>query len=188
TIRKGRVNYSPNSLAKGCPMHTPENMGAFVHYMEKVEGHKIRERSESFKDHYTQATLFYNSMTEPEKKHIIDAFHFELGKVETVEIRSRMVEHLTKIDWDLAVKVAKGIGVPEPVSADKNHPPQTNIKSNLGGNSNKKSVKDSPALSMEKNKKHYVKGRKLIVLLADGFDASAMNGMKKAFEKEGIDI
>lgn len=93
TINKGKVNYWPNSLAGGCPMMAPENMGGYVHHAERVEGHKIRARSESFNDHYSQATLFWNSMTEPEKKHIVKAAHFELGKVMSKEIRRRMLGH-----------------------------------------------------------------------------------------------
>src|SRR5690606_37495438 len=68
---KGKVNYSPNSLAGGCPMHAGANSGAFKHYMERIDGNKIKKRSETFSDHYSQATLFWNSMTEPEKQHII---------------------------------------------------------------------------------------------------------------------
>ena len=36
----------------------------------------------SFADHYSQATLFWNSMSAYEQQHIVDAFAFELGKVE----------------------------------------------------------------------------------------------------------
>jgi catalase len=64
TIGKGKANYFPNSLGGGCPMTAPENMGGYVHYMEKVEGHKVRERSESFKDHFSQATMFWHSITD----------------------------------------------------------------------------------------------------------------------------
>jgi hypothetical protein len=62
TIGKGKTNYFPNSLGGGCPMTAPENLGGSVHYTEKVEGHKVRERSESFKDHFSQATMFWMGM------------------------------------------------------------------------------------------------------------------------------
>ena len=90
------------------------DMGAFVHYLAKVEGHQIRKRSDNFNNHYMQAALFYNSMSSVEKKHIADAFHFELGKVKHMHIRELMVEHLTKIDHDLAVQVAGKNGVQSP--------------------------------------------------------------------------
>ena len=56
-------------------------MGGFVSYAEKLDGHKVRARSESFFDHFSQATLFWNSQSDPEKDHIVQAFCFELGKV-----------------------------------------------------------------------------------------------------------
>jgi catalase len=48
-------------------------------------------RPESFADHYSQARLFFRSMSEPEKRHIVSAFAFELGKVEMMAIRTRML-------------------------------------------------------------------------------------------------
>ncbi len=86
-------------------MANPDNLGADTHYAEKVEGRKIRKRSESFKDHYSQATLFWNSMSEAEKEHIVSAAHFELGKISDKGIRQRTVEHFNHIDHDLAKRV-----------------------------------------------------------------------------------
>lgn len=111
TIHRGTTNYEPNSLGGGCPMHSPRNLGAFVSHLERMEGHKVRERSESFSDHFTQATLFWNSQSEVEKKHMIEGFHFELGKVRHPHIRQRMVELLANVDAELAAAVAAGIGV-----------------------------------------------------------------------------
>ena len=81
TINKGKVSYFPNSIGGNLPRPASAEEGGYVHYMEKVEGKKIRARSEKFKDFFSQAKLFWNSMSEPEKKHIIKAFHFEVGKV-----------------------------------------------------------------------------------------------------------
>ncbi|HCA62519.1 MAG TPA: catalase HPII, partial [Pseudomonas sp.] len=105
TIHKGRANYEPNSIDNGWPKETPPAAqgGGFESYPERVEGHKIRNRSESFGDHFSQATLFWNSMSGPEKEHIIGAYTFELGKVERVFIRERQVnEILANIDLELA--------------------------------------------------------------------------------------
>ena len=65
--RPGRVNYEPNSLGGNAREATPEE-GGFVSYPAATEGTKVRARSESFGDHFTQATLFYNSMSDPEKQ------------------------------------------------------------------------------------------------------------------------
>ncbi len=177
TINKGRVNYSPNSLAGGCPFAAGADMGAFKHYEQKVEGHKVKARSESFKDHYTQAKLFYNSMTEPEKQHIKDAWKFELGKVETMHIRERMVEHIVRIDKEMAEEVAIAIGVKVPENVSPPHKPSV-----LEG---KRSVDVSPALSQENTHTGNIKGRKIAALVEDGFDGSAIKELKSILEKEG---
>jgi catalase len=90
-VQEGRSGYYPNSLSGGCPMLAPESAHGYVHYQEKVEGHKVRARSESFRDYFSQATLFWNSLTPAEQAHLIAAGQFELGKVETKEVRERMV-------------------------------------------------------------------------------------------------
>ena len=186
TINKGKVNYWPNSLGGGCPMMAPENMGGYVHYTEKVEGHKIRARSESFNDHYSQATLFWNSMSEVEQKHIVDAAHFELGKVESKEIRQRMVGHFSKIDMNLAKMVAAGIGVEVPQNFDQKS--TGNYEDNEATKKMKKgkSVKDSPSVSMERREKvESVKSRKVAILIEDGFDYNELMQVKKALEDAG---
>src|SRR5690606_16428486 len=157
TINKGRTNYSPNSLGGGCPMTAGRDNGAFVHYMEKVEGHKIRERSDSFKDYFTQARLFYNSMSEIERQHIVEAFHFELGKVETKDIRKRMVYMIANVDRDLARQVAEGIGVTD---YDNDTAIREVAKDALPRREARRTVDRSPALSQENLKGTSIKGRK----------------------------
>ncbi len=167
TIGKGRVNYEPNSLAGGCPMQSPDALRSFISHAERVDGHKVRERSESFSDHFSQATLFWNSMTPPEKQHIVEAAHFELGKVETEAIRIRVVDLFNRVDNDLAVRVARGIGVPEPKPVGKNH------------------GRSSPALSMENTVKS-PRTRKVAVLIADGVDEAALQAVRQALKDEGV--
>ena len=69
-IMTRKVNYQPNSLGGGCPMQlggrpgqAPGARDGFVTYPERLEGHKVRARSLSFSDHFTQATMFWNSQT-----------------------------------------------------------------------------------------------------------------------------
>jgi catalase len=168
TINRGRSNYFPNSTGGGCPMTASAAAGGYVHYMEKVEGHKIRERSESFRDFYSQATLFWNSMSDAEKQHIVEASHFELGKVEDMEIRARMVDLFNHVDHELARRVAMGIGV---------DPPRKAVTTNHG--------KRSPAVSQEHTVKTSAKSRKVAMLLADGFDARQFTTVKQALSEAG---
>ena len=116
TINQGRVSYEPNTLGGGCPMQAKAAQGGFVSHAEKMDGHKVRARSDSFFDHFSQATLFYNSQSKPEKDHIVRALRFELGKVEVPAIRERMVGILGMVDKELAGKVALGLGIAVPAS------------------------------------------------------------------------
>ena len=91
-------------------------MGGYVHYPEKVEGHKVRERSASFGDHFSQASLFWQSQSDPEKEHIVQALQFELSMVESKEVRTRVVGLLANIAPELASHVAAAIGIPAPAA------------------------------------------------------------------------
>ena len=72
---------TPSAAAARCTRRSGAQ--AFRSYAEKMDGAKIRERSHSFNDHFSQATLFWNSMADWEKHHIADAFAFELNQVES---------------------------------------------------------------------------------------------------------
>ncbi len=186
TISKGRVNYWPNSLAEGSPKMAPESEGGYVHYQEKIEGHKIRARSKSFNNHYSQATLFWNSMTEPEKKHIVEAAHFELGKVETKAIRERMLGHFNKVSPEFAKRVAEGIGVNIP--NDFESVSTGNYEDNDASDKIKKgkSIDDAASASMERtNKVETAKTRKVAILLEDGFNYEEVMSVKQALKSEG---
>ena len=84
--------------------------------------HRCRRRSacgrEKFFDHFSQATLFWNSQSDPEKEHIVQAFRFELGKLEVPAIRERMVGLLAQVDHELASRVAQGLGLSVPARLD----------------------------------------------------------------------
>jgi catalase len=150
-ITKSRTTYHPNSLGGGCPALA--EAGAYVHYPEHIAGNKIRKRAGSFADHYSQATLFWNSMSDWEKEHIVAAFRFELGKVEHRHVREGVVANLNHVDHDLAVMVAEGVGV---------EPPDRAVSDNQGHR--------SPALS-QANTTHSPATRKIAILVADGVDA-----------------
>ena len=78
-VPKGRVAYEPNTLA-------PAGRGRARAPVPVPSGHRPGQgprASETFADHYSQARLFWRSMTEPEQGHIVAAFTFELCKVET---------------------------------------------------------------------------------------------------------
>ncbi len=191
TINRGRVSYEPNTLGGGCPFQAKMSEGGFASYAERIDASKVRGRSESFFDHFSQATLFYNSQSEPEKNHIIKALRFELGKVETPAIRERMVGLLSQVDKRLASRVAEGLGISVPTKLDgplnQSIPADGNPKNFQPRRSNKE-VGTSPALSMANTVKDTIKTRKVAVLAADGFDDAALAVMKKALTSAGAQV
>ncbi|MFP3616773.1 catalase-related domain-containing protein, partial [Paraburkholderia sp. SIMBA_050] len=83
TIAVGQASYEPNSLNGGWPRETPPAPagGGFETVPEPLEGTKVRVRSETFADHFSQANLFWRSQSDVEKRQIVDAYAFELSKV-----------------------------------------------------------------------------------------------------------
>lgn len=167
TINKGKTAYFPNSLRDSVPKLAPENEQGYVHYAEKVEGKKIRERSEKFKDFYSQASMFYNSMSEAEKEHITKAFHFEVGKVKNPQTRQKIVDLFSNVDSDLSVKIAEGVGAVPPTGEKK-----------------RASEKSSPAVSMENTVKNTIKSRRIAILALDGVHEAELMQVKEALEQK----
>lgn len=170
---KGRANYEPNSWEadednpRACPAH------GFQSHNEEVSGEKVRHRSETFADHYSQARQFYISQTETEMEHIRDAFAFELSKVERLAIRERVVSHLLNVDKDLAKAVAEALGfseMPEPAEAAME---------------TREDLPESDALSILKNAPDTFKGRKLGILVSDDLDGELLGNVKTALDNEG---
>jgi catalase len=188
TINRGQTSYEPNNLRGGCPFQAGADMGGFTSYAERIDARKIRERSPSFFDHFTQATMFFKSQSETEQNHIVKALRFELGKLETPPIRERMVYLLAQVDKTLAKRVAEGLGMKVPTRLEQ----PMNMSFPADGDPRKfqpKRIKMdidvSPILSMENNLKDAVKTRKVAFLVGDGFDDSSLLEMKKALLTAG---
>lgn len=188
-INVGRVSYSPNSLGGGCPFQAKMAEGGFVSVNERIDAHKVRERSDSFADHFSQAELFFKSQTPAEQNHIIKALRFELSKVETAAIRERMVGLLSQVDKSLAKKVADGLGISVPK-------PQKPMNHGIGADANPKkhepksadnSYAPSAALSMIDNPANTgsIESRTIAFLCADGVNEKSVNQLKKALEAQG---
>lgn len=168
TINVGQVSYHKNSLANNTPHPVSEADGGYKHYEEKVEGHKVRARSESFKDHFSQARLFWLSMTDIEKKHIIDAFSFELGKVKNKAIRKQVVDMYAHVSYSLASAIAERIGIVPPVEVEVPHIQQT-----------------SPAVSQVINAKESVNSNKVAVIVTEN-SSEKLNELIATFLSEDI--
>jgi catalase len=188
-INKGRVSYHPNSLGGGCPFQAKIAEGGFSSFNERVDAHKVRERSESFADHFGQAKLFFNSQTPTEKSHIVRALRFELGKVETTAIRVRMLGLLSQVDLQLAERVAEGLGTSVPpileTPINKGVSPENEL-GNQEPRSINSSVESSDALSMIKNPTNSptIASRKVAIICADGVSAASVMNIKNILVKE----
>ncbi|MGP5364429.1 catalase [Brachybacterium tyrofermentans] len=114
----GVAPYQPNSLDGGCPFMAGEMDGAFTDLPVTVtESVKERELSVTFEDHYSQARLFWRSMSAVERAHIVNAYSFELGKCYEQAIKERQLQCLAEIDSELCAKVADSLGLPAPSPA-----------------------------------------------------------------------
>jgi len=167
TINKGQVSYHNNSLAKNTPAPASQEEGGYTHYQEKMEGRKVRARSESFKDHFSQATLFWNSMSDPEKEHIIQAFSFELGKVKSKSVQQQVVDMFANVSLDLAKGFAEAISAKVPSGEGS------------------KVTKSSPALSQENTIKKPAT-RKVGVIVGNGFKGEEVKMVLSALKEDGI--
>ncbi|MGO4439067.1 catalase [Rhizobium sp. RAF56] len=176
-VPTGRANYEPNSLAahgeEGGPRECPVTgfTTAEGRLENEEQGEKLRVRAELFADHYSHARLFWKSQTPEEQAHIASSFVFELSKVGLKQVPPRMVANLINVDGDLASRVANGLGIQLPQKSPAARAPID--------------MEPSPALSIHKNMKETLDGRKIGILIADGSDASALAALRKAIEGAG---
>jgi len=177
TINTGQASYEPNSIDGGYPAQTPSApaQGGFETVQERVDGSKIRARSASFADHYSQARLFWNSQSDAEKEHIIAAYTFELSKVARPYIRERVIQQiLPNISVELAQAVGRGHGIEAPSqpvasAAELGHSSQA----------------ESPALSLMARLPGNIRTRKVAILAADGVDVPQVTELRRKLSEEG---
>jgi len=169
---KGRVNYEPNSWSdEPGPRESPER--GFHSFPAPESGDKLRVRSETFADHFSQARQFYLSQAPIEQKHIRDALVFELSKVENPKIRERVISQLLNVDSSLAGGVAEGLGMQKlPPAAKAARPTRDDLE-------------PSAALSLVNNGPESFEGRKVGVMMTDGADAKLFVSLTAAIAAEG---
>jgi catalase len=176
-IHVGRAPYSPNSVDGGCPFTLVTAVssradgaaadGAYVHVPRPVQGAKVRRRAESFGDHFSQATLFWNSMTDVEREHIVGGFSFELSKVADPAIVERMLGNLANVDAELCTRVAANLGQPVPEGSPS------------------PGVGTSPALSMVPTAPGPIAGRVVALLAGSKAAAKGIEKVRAGLDAEG---
>ena len=168
-VHAGAAPYRPNSLDGGCPFLAGADLGAFIDVPEELAAAvKERKSPASFDDHYSQARLFFRSLTAVEQDHVIQAYTFELGKCREEAIRQRQLLALANIDAGLCAAVAEGLGMPAPAPTDEvpDHAP-------------------SPALS-QLGGKWPVAGRVVGIIADNNSDLTAVQAARAALDAAGI--
>ena len=118
--KRNRTRYHPNRF-DAVPV-TPVEKGGFKSYPEVIAGVKERMHGPKFNEVISQAQLFYNSMSEPEKEHMVSAAQFELSKCFETEVQQAAVERFNLIDHGFALAVAEAlIDVKVPDEVNPNH-------------------------------------------------------------------
>ncbi|MFY1915137.1 catalase [Achromobacter xylosoxidans] len=172
-VHRGRVAYEPNSLAGGCPFQA--GMEGYVSFPEPVGGDELRGHPEKFAEHYNQASLFYHSQVDWERRHLASAFAFELSKVTVAAVRQRMVASLRNVSDELAQSVADmlGMALPEPMPRAVRQVPRPEVE-------------QSPSLSLTARPGQAgVATRKIAILVAEGVDGAAVSAVAQALIQAG---
>jgi catalase len=181
TAHHRRVNYEPNSLYHNKPRQDPDK--GFNSFPEPQNGVKLRARPESFNDHFSQAELFWNSMSDVEKEHIIEAIKFELGKVEHMYIRERVLKLFYNVAPEISERAGPEVGVMK-VDGDLSYL-QEHTTAPLPGPKRNPGVRVSPALS-QLDSPGYAKGRTVAILAADGVNGNDVKVIKESLMKADV--
>ena len=171
TIKKGKVNYWPNRFEAHPPGNYVKDEGAFHSYPAKYSGMtKSRMLSKKFQDHYSQAQLFYNSLSPHEQMHLTNALSFELDHCDEPIVYERLAERLTYIDLSLAQAVAEKVGAPTPQKQSLENPGKK--AKNL---SQMDFLPEKPTIAT----------RRIAILIADGYDEASYEAVKAAIKAAG---
>ena len=165
-VHAGLAPYLPNSIDDGNPLAASAKQGAYVNVPRVIDGEKLRDSPASFADHFSQATLFWSSLTKVEQDHVVEAFTFELGKCFGQAIRERTLANLANVDRELCTRVAAGLGLRAPSGK-----PAATVP--------------SPALSQITGRPGPITGRVVGVVAGRESDLAGIVKLRKVLTKEG---
>lgn len=167
SIDVDKVWYHNNSIANNTPHTTPTEEGGYQHYSEKVDGKKIRGRSESFKDYFSQPRIFWNSMSSIEKLHLIETLSYQIGSCKNESVRQQSVDLLVNVDKEMACAIADNVGV--------KHPNGNNVDISIS----------YPSLSIMNSPKS-AHTQKVGVLIGNGFNDQEVTDVLNVLDQNGV--
>ena len=167
-IHTGVAAYHPNSIDGDEPKLASAKDGGYVQTPRVISGSAVRAQPVSFDDHFSQATMFYRSLSLIEQAHVVEAFTFELGKVYEQDIKERELQALANVDTDLCEQVAAGLGL----AAPKGKPAEDVII--------------SPALVQILAEPGPIDGRKIGVIADGGSDLAGVSKLVKSAAGLGV--
>jgi catalase len=170
SVHRGIAPYLPNSLEDGAPKVTGAGRGGYVQIARPLAGEVVRAAPASFDDHFTQAALFYRSLSPVEQTHLVDAFTFELGKCYEKAVKERMLTVLANVDTDLCGEVAAGLGLAPPRGTPVGE------------------VDVSPALSQLPDEPTPIAGRRIGVIADAKADLAGLEKLRSAAEAQGAKV
>ncbi|MBD3783953.1 MAG: catalase, partial [Micrococcales bacterium] len=170
-VHGGVAPYRPNSLDGGCPFTVGAGEPALEDFPALVpaEARKVRASPASFADHFSQARLFWLSMSPVEQDHIVGAYAFELGKCWESSIRTRQLLALARVDASLASRVATRLGLAAPEEVEVSD------------------VDPSPALS-QVGREWPVDGRQVGVLVSADTDPEEVDTLATTLREAGVTV
>ena len=171
-VHTGIAPYLPNSLDGGVPEVASARDGGYVQVARPVEGEVVRGAPVSFDDHFTQAAMFYQSLTPLEQAHIAEAFTFELSKCLEQAVKERELTVLAQVDTDLCATVAAGLGLAAPAGT----PPDP------------ESITVSPSLSQIVDTPGPIAGRKIGIVADANSDLAGIAKLRDAALAQGAKV
>lgn len=141
-----------------------------VSYLQKVQGMKQRLRGKKLQEYYKQAQLYYNSLKDFEKAHLMSAIIFELSHCDDPVVYETYIKILINIDLKLAQQVATAVGGTVPTTPGIPNDGKT-----------------SPSLSQTYYApfKPTIVTRRIAFLVTDGFDNTQVQTIQAALKAAG---
>ncbi|RKF74347.1 Catalase [Golovinomyces cichoracearum] len=115
-IHTNNAPYSPNTVSSGNPKQANQTIGRgfFTAPFRTASGSLIRRISPTFDDVWSQPRLFFNSLIPAEQQFLINAIRFEVSHIKSISIKKNVIFQLNRVSNDIALRVAKAIGLSEP--------------------------------------------------------------------------